>query len=91
MKKNFTKPNRSAFTLIELIFVIVILGVLAATALPRFLAVGDDAKVSAELGTIGGVRTSLALSHSRWMMDNNGSNCNWDRDDQVNIFHRKVI
>ncbi|MDD2780601.1 prepilin-type N-terminal cleavage/methylation domain-containing protein [Sulfuricurvum sp.] len=38
---------RQAFTMVELIFVIVILGVLAAIAIPRLNATRDDAKVSA--------------------------------------------
>lgn len=38
---------RQAFTMVELIFVIVILGILAAVAIPRLNATRDDAKVSA--------------------------------------------
>ncbi len=39
--------NRSAFSMIELIFVIAILGILAAVAVPKFIATRDDAVNSA--------------------------------------------
>ncbi len=41
--------KRSAFTMVELVFVIVILGILAAIAIPRFSATRDDAEVSKEV------------------------------------------
>jgi len=41
--------KRTAFTMIELIFVIVILGILAAVAIPRLAATRDDAKIATKV------------------------------------------
>ncbi len=43
---------KNAFTMIELIFVIVILGILAAVAIPKLSATRDDAKVAAEVSSV---------------------------------------
>ncbi|MFG0331086.1 MAG: type II secretion system protein [Phycisphaerales bacterium] len=52
--------HRRAFTLIELIAVMVVLAILSGVALPKFFDYSAQAKVSATKGALGGVRAAVA-------------------------------
>ena len=56
--------KRSGFTMIELIFVIVILGILASVAIPKLAATRDDAKVSKSLNELATLKSDMSAYYT---------------------------
>ena len=65
------KQAKKAFTLVEVLIVVVILGILAAVAVPKFASASDDAKTTAVQSTVAGVRASIATFRTNAVIQGN--------------------
>lgn len=83
MNSKISFKKSSGFTLIELVIVVVILGFLAVTAIPKFLDLTDQAKQANIEGMAGGFATAISLARAQWEAEgrpqsNNFNSVNYD-------------
>jgi len=97
---------KKAFTMIELVFVIVVIGILSAIAVPKFAATRDDAEVSKARATVAALRSALATERQKRILKGDfstridgaalealieyGLGTNWSRSDDTFTFTSNV-
>ncbi len=69
--------RQSGFTLVEMVIVIVVLGILAAVAIPKFFDFTTDAKEAAAKGSLGAVRSAIATFYAHSATPAGGGTATW--------------
>jgi MSHA pilin protein MshA len=65
--------EKKGFTLIELVMVIVILGILATVAIPKFVNLTTEARISATKGGLGAMRSAVAIEYAKSATSTSGA------------------
>jgi len=83
MNKQINK--QTGFTLIELVVVIVILGILAATAMPKFANLNTDARKASVKAVVGTLKSAAALAHAKQLVDGAASDVSVTLDGNATV------
>jgi len=70
------KQSKKAFTMIELVFVVVIIGILAGVAIPRLSATRDDAEITKARTMVASIRNALAMERQKRILRGNFNSIN---------------
>ncbi|HXB19419.1 MAG TPA: prepilin-type N-terminal cleavage/methylation domain-containing protein [Steroidobacteraceae bacterium] len=68
------RSSQHGFTLIELVVVIIVLGVLAAFAVPRFMGIDTQARIASVNSLAGTLRSTATMAHSVYLARGNPAN-----------------
>ena len=82
---------KKAFTILELIFVIVVIGILAGLAIPRLFPVIDTAKVKKLESQVSGIRAAISNAYSKNIISGNNTCPNVEKNASDNILFENVL
>jgi MSHA pilin protein MshA len=75
--------NQKGFTLIELVVVIVVLGVLAAIAVPKFIDLRSESEAAALQGVVGAMNSAMAINYAGFLASNGSKGVAVDNCDDI--------
>jgi len=81
---------KKAFTMVELVFVIVVIGILSAVAIPRLAPVMDGASDAKAKSTVASVRSALATQKQKLILQGEFGNIVKLRDSVTGVFTKFV-